>query len=460
MSRTYHIFVPEWVPLQNKGEEAIVRGIADVLFPEGNCEIHLLDMVDEYCCQDGIHVYPVQWFVSPWMNREFGLGPSWEKIRDSACSLTRNGLHKIHPGWVKSLCAPMTKTARQITQLGTGKAPSSEKEKRLLQLIHCDYIIAGHDGALDERVCHVLDIMRESGAGFGIFGVELPTSFASRAVVEVLHSTLRHSQFFYSRTAASKEIAQHCFPDLNVGLLPDPAFGMHPASDEDIDKIIAGEGLQCFFSKPVVMCTCCEPAPIARYCFEDIGMPDLKLAAHRQLFAEMVQQIVRKYDVHILFLPHALGPGNALDDRIIARDILRRAQLPVEKARMLESPYSARELKGILKRSELLVAERIHSMIGATGVHRPFLCMGSRTDRRIRGIIENMLGRKEEVYFLNRPTLAGLMAKFDDVWNRRAALQKQLADVSALFINQLETAAAVMRKCIGVELQDLRSGRA
>ena len=60
MEKTYHIFVPEFVPLENKGEEAIVRGIADVLYPRGNCEIHLFDEVDTYRLQDGIHIYPVK----------------------------------------------------------------------------------------------------------------------------------------------------------------------------------------------------------------------------------------------------------------------------------------------------------------------------------------------------------------------------------------------------------------
>ena len=44
MKKSINIFVPEWVPLANKGEEAIVLGMADVLFPEQKVTIHLLDM--------------------------------------------------------------------------------------------------------------------------------------------------------------------------------------------------------------------------------------------------------------------------------------------------------------------------------------------------------------------------------------------------------------------------------
>lgn len=79
MSKIYNILIPELVPLENKGEEAIVRGIADVIFPEGNYELHLFDEIDEYKFKDGIHIYPVKWFISPWLNREFCLGFTKEK---------------------------------------------------------------------------------------------------------------------------------------------------------------------------------------------------------------------------------------------------------------------------------------------------------------------------------------------------------------------------------------------
>jgi polysaccharide pyruvyl transferase WcaK-like protein len=449
MSRTYHLLVPEYVPLKNRGEEAIIRGIMDVLFPNGNCEIHLFEMErEEYSFQDGIHVYPGNWFFSPWLAREFGLGASWEKIRDSACSLTRNGLHKLWPGWVKRWCRPLSVTAGQMKDLANGHCPVDQKGHQLLRLLDCDYVVAGHDGALDERVCHVIDLMAGLGKACGVFGIDYRPSFRSKAIVEVKRKTLRRCEFFYCRTAGSLEIVNRYLPDVHAELLPDPAFGMSPAPEEAVDRVIAQEGIEAFFSRPVVMCTCCEPSPIARFCFEDVKQPHMKLICHRQLFADLIDYIVREYDVNVLFLPHSLGPGMALDDRRVASDILRRSGLPLERARLLTTECSARELKGLLKRAELLVAERIHSMIGATGVHTAFLCLGSRTDRRIHGIIEEMCGMTDAVYFLNRAVIAELKAKFDDVWQRRAALRQRLAGVAARLSSQLEEAGITMRMCI------------
>jgi polysaccharide pyruvyl transferase WcaK-like protein len=448
MTKIYQIFIPELVPLENKGEEAIVRGIADVIFPGRNCELHLFDEVDEYRYMDGIHVYPVKWFISPWLNREFGLGANWGKIRDSFYSLTRNGLHKLWPNWVTHRCSALQETANQMRELVVGKNPLNEKDRCLLRLLNCDYVVVGHDGALDERVCHVVDVMREFGKSFGVFGVEFPSAFKSQAIINVEFQTLRHSQFFYCRTDASNSVAKQHFPGIDSKVLADPAFGMEPAEDEEVSKLIDKEGLGRFFDLPVVLCTSCEPPPISRHCFEDVKIPDLKLVAHRDLFAELVKHVVNKYNVNILFLPHAIGPGPALDDRIIARDILKRARLPKQRATVLETSISAKLLKGLIKRGEFLIAERIHSMIGAVGVNTPFLCVGSNTDRRIRGIIEQMVGMKNEVYHLNSPSTEGITGKFDEAWGRRHTTRIHLSEVYAKMRVNLEDSAANMREKI------------
>jgi polysaccharide pyruvyl transferase WcaK-like protein len=446
--RKYNIFCPEYVPMNNKGEEAIIRGIADVLFPEGNCDIHLLDNVDNYIYQDGIHVYPSKWFFPLWMNREFGLGLSYEKIRDSASSVFRNGLHKLWPGWVKRKSSPLAKSEAQMKLLANGQPPSNERERRLKQITACDFVVAGHDGALNEIVCQLIDLMRDIGVPCGIFGLEMSAPFRSKAIAEIHHKTLRHCKFFYCRTAATVQNIKNYFPEIQVELLPDPAFGMRAAPDETIDRIIAEEDLGTFFMKPVVMCTSCEPAPIARYCFEEIKRPGAKLAAHRQLFAELIQYVTRNYDANILFLPHATGPGKALDDRVIANEIIQRSGLSTDRARLLSPNCSARVLKGLIKRAHLLIAERLHSMIGATSAHTPFLCLGSNTDKRIKGIIVDMLGMGNNVYFLNRPSLDELKNKFNETWENRANIERHLMNITAKNNDLLAYASAKMRSFI------------
>ena len=119
-----------------------------------------------------------------------------------------------------------------------------------------------------------------------------------------------------------------------------------------------------------------------------------------------------------------------------------------ERATVLESTYPAKVLKNLIGRAEFLVAERIHSMIGAVGVSTPFLCLGSRSDRRIFGIIEEMAGMRDAIYFLNSPSREGVIAAFESAWERRSELASHLTTVSDELMRDLSKAANTMRNAI------------
>jgi polysaccharide pyruvyl transferase WcaK-like protein len=452
-----HILIPELVPLANKGEEAIVRGIADVLFPAGDCELHLFDEVEEYRFRDGIHVYPVKWFISPWLQREFGLGLTWEKMSASTCSLVRNGLHRVWPAWVSYPCRPLVRTSVGLTNLhGAGCESFGPVEAALSRLRNVDYLVAGHDGALNERVCQVIEVFRGLGKRFGVFGVELPSRFKSNEIVSIMGETLRNSEFFYARTSASAEVARRSFPGVRAEVLPDPAFGMKMATESEVDSVVRANDLERLFERPVVMCTTCEPPPIARHCFEGISGPRRKLEAHRQLLADLVSHVVQRYDANVLFLPHATGPGHALDDRVVASDVLRRSGIPESRGLVLQAALSARQLKGLIARAEFLIAERVHSMIGAVGAGTPFLCLGSNTDRRLAGIVRDMIGVGDSIYYLNKPSYASLAKHFDHSWEKRKQTGAHLEAKNEDFLFKLRSSATSIRDCI--DAPDQRCG--
>jgi len=449
VSKVYNILVPELVPLENKGEEAIVRGIADVVFPDGNYELHLFDEVNQYRFQDGIHIYPVKWFMSPWLNREFGLGMSYEKIRDSFQSLIRNFLHKFIPNWVRRKDAALLKTMREVSRL-KNITNSSKTYPGLENIINLDYIIAGHDGAMDERVCHVISEFRQLlDIPLGVFGIEFPQVFKSKAIVEEQHKVLKDSLFFYCRTEASKRVVDQNFPLINAEVRPDPAFSMKPVSSHLVDEYLSGKGLADLFEKDVIVCTTCETGPIARYCFQNESSPGARLDAHRNFYAGLLEHVVSKNDVNVIFLPHALGPGKALDDTVIARDVMKRMQRK-NNVVLLDDDISASLLKGIIKKSNFLIAERIHSMIGATGVGTPFLCLGSTTDRRIKGIIGEMVGANKSIYYMNSPDLKEACSVFDRLWGERVEESSRLDDIIKSFSEQHEGTAVIIRKAFNI----------
>lgn len=444
MKKCYQIFVPEGVPLENKGEEAIIRGMQDVLFPEGNSVFHILDMnATSSRLVDGLHIHPGRWFYPSWRDQEFGLGWQPRKIYASFCSLLRNGLNLVAPQWIRILPWPVRSMARHIHRIRAAQ-PETDRERAISAILSCDYLIAGHDGALNEYVCQVVDMMRLQGMRFGVFGSTMKPRVNNPVIIGIFANTLRQADFIYCRDEIATTWARRHFPLLSVELAPDPAFGMKPAAPERVREIIAQEGLEDFFKHPVVMVTPAEPAPIARHCFQDIKTPGAKLAYHRELLSALLRHVVGTTEANVLFLPHAFGPGPDLDDSRIARDVLRRCGLPADRALVLQGEYGARELKGLIARADLLIAERIHSVIGAVGVHTPFLCLGSETDYRVTDIVAKMLECADVVYYMNQPSIAELTGRFDDAWQRREMLSERLVAVSARFKSRLQEAAVHM----------------
>jgi polysaccharide pyruvyl transferase WcaK-like protein len=129
-----------------------------------------------------------------------------------------------------------------------------------------------------------------------------------------------------------------------------------------------------------------------------------------------------------------------------------RAQLPNNRVRIIESELSARDLKGLIREAEMLVSERIHAMIGATGVHTPFCCLGSQTDTRVRGIIGNMLKLENVIYYLNIPREKELFIHFDKVWTRRLEIREHLEKVYVALECRLKEAGEQMRTKMGMKI--------
>ena len=70
-SKTIQVFIPEVIPLENKGEEAILRGLEDVLFPGQSVHFHIL----AYNCRKpratgNLTIYPNGWFYPRRVFRE------------------------------------------------------------------------------------------------------------------------------------------------------------------------------------------------------------------------------------------------------------------------------------------------------------------------------------------------------------------------------------------------------
>ena len=422
-----NILCPEYVPLENKGEEAIIRGTIDVIFgqQEEPCEYHMVDMnIDEYQYVNGLHMHPGKLFFSDWRSREFGLGLSFEQIYSSSCSLLRNFLNKFFPFWIRKPHKEATRLKRILS--GEIKGPKKYQESIVL-LQKVNFIIAGHNGGLDEYVCHILNELHTIKIPYGIFGSSMKPNVTQKELLNVFQKSFENSLFNIARNPLGYKWAVKNFPHCEFELNPDPAFGMFPADDKEIDKIIKENGLSKLFEKDVIMVTTAEPAPISRHSFQGKVGVFQKIEAHRKFLADLLKNIHETTDSNIIFLPHTIGPNIQMDDRLISKDAIKRSGLESdERVFLLESDLTAKQLKGLISRAEFIVAERVHSIIGAIGVRTPFISLASDKDTRVQGIFREQMGLGELVYSLRNPSKKEVNKKFAELYNGREEIVMKL----------------------------------
>ncbi len=440
MAELLRIFVPEYVPLDNKGEEAIIRGYGDALFPDREVQFTVLDNVDRPLVRDGIHVWPRDWFYSNWRTRPFTRSVAPVDMLNSACSLIRH-LTEFFPLWAKLASVPVRRCRRFFKKVerDPGYSPANERERALLKLIDYDYIVAGHDGVLrniDE--CHVLRLLTDIGFAYGIFGIALPIPLPTTPVHQLFSETFAAAEYFYTRNPPAIPWAQEKFPDVRIEAAPDPAFAMTPASEDAIDDLIKREGLRDFFEKPVIMMSVCETEATSRYGFVAHKSAQSKEKAHTELIGALVQHLIELTDANILFLPHCIGPSKRLDDRMVSRKVLEQVSCAKNRVGLLETEYDARTLKGLIARAEMIVSERIHALIGAVDVATPLVCLGTRADVRCTSIIGHICESLEQIYYLESPDIESLKAHVTSSWHQRQALKKYLVKVGARISQEIK----------------------
>lgn len=443
------ILCPEYVPLENKGEEAIIRGTIDVIFgqQENSCEYHMVDMnIDEYQFVNGLHMHPGKLFFSDWKSREFGLGFSWEQIYSSSCSLLRNFLNKFAPFWIR---APH-KQAIRLKKILAGEIKGPEKYQESINLLKkVNFIIAGHNGGLDEYVCHILNELNKINIPYGIFGSSMKPSVTERERLKVFEKSFKNSLFNIARNPIGFRWAVKNFPNCEFELNPDPAFGMFSIEDKETDEIIKENDLSKFFEKEVIMFTTAEPAPISRHSFEGKVGVFQKKNAHRKFLADLLLYIHETTNANVIFLPHTIGPNIQMDDRLISKDIIKRAGLDSdERVFLLETDLSAKELKGLIGKAEFLIAERVHSIIGAIGVRTPFMCLASEKDTRVQGILREQMELSDLVYSLRRPSKEEVNKKFKKLYKERTKIVKRLVSLNKRIDKELKPTGNKINKII------------
>lgn len=436
---------PESVPIDNKGEEAIIKGIIDTLgLSIDKCEYHIIDPTVKTLTQRrGLYLHPLDLFYPKWRTLEFGLGFSVDRLYASVCSAVRHLLNRVFPKWVMVRPNSVNRLVQYIQKYKEGDISRIPKRYRpsIEHLSQLDYIIAGHNGGLSIEVCHCLLAFKTIlNIHYCIFGSCMKPKVHEKHQLAVYERMFYDADIVIARNPIGYRWAAKYFPNIDVQLAPDPAFGMRSILSSEADNLINQLGLSDFFKKDVILVTNAEPAPISRRSFDKASSREQKILAHRKFFASLLNAMVDRYDCNFLFLPHTIGPTRDMDDRLISKNIIELAgQVNDINARcyVLEADLSCAELKGIISKGRMLIAERVHSAIGAIGVHTPFICLASESDTRVAGMLKEMAGLSDNIYYLNNPDVNICMTYIENIMNNLDESQRTLAHIDSMFLAKL-----------------------
>jgi len=365
------VFIPESIPSSNKGEVGIFYGIKQGLRSLGDVSISLVTNDAE---SDA---------------REYG--PDVSLIRDNIVDAKSTIGKLLQATWIVvrhlGFCALFFVFGQKVIYFLTKPIWRA--------YLKADLIVFGHDNMLVGRfslelitvplMARVLHIPCVIYAGtVGPFA-DRPSKWLTRLLLNSVDLiTLRESR-------SITNIDSLVIKNVPVYVTADAAFLMPPALSFRVEEISREVGIP---SDRVLVGFTITYEMAKRYS-ESHGL-NLQngVAAYMQARADLLDDMVESFNVHIVAIAHCVELGER-DDLAANHEILRRMRNK-KALTIMNFDYRADELKGIIGECSLFIGERTHSMIASTSMSVPTIGVCSRiTSSKTRGILGIGMGINE-----------------------------------------------------------------
>lgn len=393
MNNALHILVADYVPIANKGEEAIVRGIEDMLSGGRPVALGLFGNVSEVTQKGNITIFPKDWVFRFEGNAD--LSP-WTRV------------------WVQAMIASQLRLGiysklKNFTKAGDAKCrPLQEFFDR------AEYVLVGHDGVFCVESCGLIQLAKKHGKRAGILGASTGIGVGRFYKAGLYRDALEASDFCVFRERHSCEsMKQVCRRPEKLIVAPDPAFAMEPVSADEATGTLGQYELYCrarYASRPVVAVTVLEKGRVYAGFRPDLKGRE-KCLAHAKYVATILDALVAETHAFLVFLPHSIEDDGS--DIVAARHVTEQMQSGPNDMMILEEDCGPRLLKGMIGACDFVVGERTHSLIGSVSVGTPFVALTNRRDTRTHGIIGEMCRCEHQIVDM-------------DVRNERAAARRAL----------------------------------
>jgi polysaccharide pyruvyl transferase WcaK-like protein len=165
---------------------------------------------------------------------------------------------------------------------------------------------------------------------------------------------------------------------------------------------------------------------------------------HVCYLARVLDAVVSRLNASVFFLPHSLEPGER-NDVSTAQAVSGRMQTPAEHRHVLAEELTARRLKGIVSRCDLLVGQRAHSLIGSASCETPFVALITSNDRRTHEILGDVFGCERQLVDIDRTPEEEAASRIAEIAGDATAIRQALQRRMAQCREELARVAAMVR---------------
>ncbi|GAB6163787.1 hypothetical protein JCM12298_29470 [Desulfothermus naphthae] len=409
MNKRIKIYIPESIPSENKGEEAILLGlITGIKAINLDPKIYLFSNNKEVDSKNyGNDVKVVS-------------GISFRPSGAKGKSVFQRIVNAINIWFKHIFFAIMYKTLKE-------KAFYFFKSENWKAYSEADIILTGHDGCISDlniffaMFCKAIEKkILIFGGGFKKFRFSITEKLARFVIPKI--------DLIVVRQKHSYEYLKFLINAPNIYWYPDPAFLMEPYNKSDLEELFQKENL-VGAKKPLIGMIAVRGTSYYPY-FYGIKDEELRYQTHISFFARMIEYIIKITNGTVIFIPHCIRSALKNDDREVARDIKSKLTCYQDRVILVEKEYDARTLKSFIGELDFLISQRLHAVIGAATVGTPFIQLTVKQDFRSHDIIEETIGRKDLVYDLDNNDIEAFINVFEDKWNTKEEIKKYLLDKS------------------------------
>ncbi|MCX6111679.1 MAG: polysaccharide pyruvyl transferase family protein [Proteobacteria bacterium] len=400
----YKILIAEQIPALNKGEEAILEGILESLKIIGESKFYMLSAYPEIDAPrygskikiiDIKDVFVFKLFVKNKLIRFFL----------SAIVIFKHLLFLV---------------AYRIFKLGALRFTRSDIWR---VYIESDLIIQGHDGSFDYGGPIIFYqfflpfFAKMLNKPIVLYAGKITSS---RVFNKAIKFALKRFDLITLRETISYKNAEKLGFNENIYVTADLAFLLQPASQDRITEIMIKEGLDKLPRPFIGMTVRRKMADVKS--LRSNGY-EVNYNKHIEMLSKVIDNLVDQLKCTIIFIPHCIGPGKNLDDRIVSEDVFKVCRNK-ENIRVVIKEYNSSELKGLIGKLDLLIGERLHSVINAIAMNVPSLAISFSSDQRLEMI--RMIAQEDYICYIENLDADTLLNRINNIWLDRDRIKSKL----------------------------------